>query len=231
MLPRFTLLLALRVLVPVVLAGLAPATLAQTAPEAPPATTAPAPFGDRFGAPEPRVELSPSQPSVAAEALPFSTAVVALSETSRDLSALPPAVGSMRERLMTAARSGDLVELREVVSWNRIRPRLDGDPVDDPVVLWRSQYPDSEGREVLAILLDLLDAPYARVDGGTPNEMYVWPAFAHVPLRQLGPPEIVELLRIVTSFDVQQMSDANAWTFFRVGIAADGTWHYFLAGE
>ena len=90
---------------------------------------------------------------------------------------------------------------------------------------------DKAGQEILATLLEVLEAGFVHVDVGTPQEMWVWPYFAHVPLDTLTPAQKVELFRIVTSFDYEQMRQVDAYIFYRVGIGPDGTWHHFVAGE
>lgn len=187
-------------------------------------------FNDRFGTDQP-VELSPSTPPASRDAIPPSTEAKTLADVTRDPAMLPPPVADMRRRLIEAARTGDLSAVQRLVTENRVIVKVDEQTIESVVLLWRSQYPDTEGLEVLSILISTLETGFVRVDAGTPNEMYVWPYFAHVPLQSLGPPELVELLRLVTAYDHQQMLDAGTWTFFRLGIAPDGTWHYFLAGE
>jgi hypothetical protein len=187
-------------------------------------------FLERFGSERP-VELSPTQRRPSREPIPPGTQVLTFADVQRDPALLPPPVRAVRERLIGAARSGDLAQLSALVAESTVEVKIDNDPVDDPAAFWRSQYPDSEGRELLAILLDLLDTGFVQVDIGTANEMFVWPYAAHVPLASLGPRELVEILRLVTSYDLQQMREAGSWTFFRIGIAPDGTWHYFIARE
>jgi hypothetical protein len=217
-----------RLAVVAVLACFAGPLVAQTAPPGPAAP----PFGERFGAQPPGGgALSPAQAPLADEAISPSTERVDRAAVMRDLQALPAPVRETRERIIAAARTGEPSAVQRIVAANRVRVRLDTDPIEDAELLWRSQYPDSEGREALAILLDTLDMPFVRVDAGTPQEMYVWPAFAHMPLDELRPPEMVELYRLVTAYDLQQMVERGAWTFFRLGIAPDGVWHYFIAGE
>lgn len=187
-------------------------------------------FNERFGTDRP-VELSPGTTPPSREAIPPSTDAKTIADVMRDPAQLPPPVSAMRDRLLEAARTGELAEVQRLVTENRVVVKLDEQPVDSVVLLWRSQYPDTAGLEALSILISTLEAGFVRVDAGTPNEMYVWPYFAQVPLQALGNRELVELLRIVTAYDHQLMLDAGAWTFFRLGIAPDGTWHYFLAGE
>lgn len=101
----------------------------------------------------------------------------------------------------------------------------------DPIAFWKATYPDSKGLEILAILIQVLETGFVHVHQGTPQEMYVWPYFAHVPLQQLTPEQKVELFRIITGSDYKKMKEFGAYIFYRVGIAPDGTWHFFVAGD
>jgi len=184
-------------------------------------------FRERWG--EQGAAERPARPG--AQPITPSTAQVDLSEIGRDIAALPEPVQIMRERLIAAARSGDVGQVAALIAESPVRVAIDQDGREPPQDLWRRLYPESEGLEVLAILIGLLETGFVQVERGSPNEMFVWPYFAHVPLQSLQPPHTVELYRIVTAFDHQQMLDAGTWTFFRIGIAPDGTLHYFLAGE
>ena len=101
----------------------------------------------------------------------------------------------------------------------------------DPIAYWRRNYPDSAGVEILAILSEILETGFVRVDAGTPEEMYVWPYFARMPIKALTPTQKVELFKIVTGADYKDMLEAGAYNFFRLGIGQDGAWHFFLTGE
>jgi len=57
----------------------------------------------------------------------------------------------------------------------------------DPTALWRQTYPDSDGVEILAILIRILETEPVRVEAGTPPEMYVWPYLARLPIKSLTP--------------------------------------------
>jgi hypothetical protein len=50
-------------------------------------------------------------------------------------------------------------------------------------------------------------------------------------LAALTPPQKVELFRIVTGADYRDMLAFGAYSFYRVGIGPDGTWHFFVAGD
>ena len=54
---------------------------------------------------------------------------------------------------------------------------------------------------------------------------------SNVPLRELTPAQKVELFKIVTGSDYRAMQDFGAYIFYRLGIAPDGTWHFFVSGE
>jgi hypothetical protein len=152
-------------------------------------------------------------------------------EAITDLSRLPPAVAHMRERILTAARTGDLDAVVAVMRSNEAMPifSLDGDR--SPAAYWRKDYPDSAGLEILAILTDILEAGFVHVDPGTPEEMYVWPYFARMPLKNLTPQQKVQLFKIITGGDYKTMLSGGSYNFYRVGIGQDGAWRFFVSGD
>lgn len=152
-------------------------------------------------------------------------------EVRYGVDALPPPVRATREAVIAAARTGDPEQLRALIERATPPTRVSSLDGGDPVEVLRAESGDEEGREVLAILLDVLDAGWVRVDAGTADERYVWPYFARYPLEALTPPQMVELFRILTAGDFEGMRAAGAYGFFRVEIAADGRWAAFLAGE
>jgi hypothetical protein len=150
-----------------------------------------------------------------------------------DVSKLPEPVKQLREKLLEAAKTGDITQLKPIIDANKSPPNLgaDEDQDQDPIALLKSLSGDPEGREILAILSEVLDAGYVHVDIGTPQESYVWPYFARYPINALTPPQMVELFRILTSSDFDEMKSFGAYMFYRVGIAPDGTWTHFEAGD
>jgi len=172
---------------------------------------------------------APEAPAAAGEARRPETAP----EIQYDLSRLPEPVRRMREKILEAARSGEIEKLRPVIESNELPPSFTLDPADkrDPIEVLRDALEDKEGQEILATLIEVLEADFVHVDVGTPQEMYVWPYFTHTPLDSLTPAQKVELFRIVTSYDFEQMRQVGAYIFYRVGLGPDGTWHFFVAGE
>lgn len=149
-----------------------------------------------------------------------------------DVSKLPKPVQRMRQLIVDAAKTGNLEKLRPLIGTGPTETQLaisgnDSDPID----YLHSVSGDDEGQEVLAILLDILDAGFVDMDPGTPNETYVWPYFFTTPLDQLTAPQRVELFRIVTAGDYKDMKTFGGYNFYRVGITPDGEWKFFVAGD
>jgi len=144
---------------------------------------------------------------------------------------LPAPVRATRAALMEAAISGDMEELRAMMTAQPAPPSVSfGDP-GDPIEYLKSLSGDAEGREILAILLEVLESGFSRVSAGTPDEIYVWPYFAQYPLEALTPGQIVEMFTLLTAADYEDMKSYGSYTFFRVGIAPDGRWLFFVAGD
>lgn len=149
----------------------------------------------------------------------------------RDVSGLPPAVAATRAELMEAASTGDLEALRPIVEGQPEPPVVTFGGVEDPIDFLRESSTDGEGRELLGILLELLEAPFAVLQQVEEQDLYVWPYLAAVRLDNLTPSELVELYKLVSHYDYESMLDAGGWYFFRIGIRADGSWAFFVAGD
>jgi hypothetical protein len=68
---------------------------------------------------------------------------------------------------------------------------------------------------------------FVRVKEGR-EEMYVWPYFAETNLATLSPAQVVDLYRILPASQAVPMQRSGKYSYYRVGIASDGVWHYFL---
>lgn len=153
-------------------------------------------------------------------------------QISEDLSALPPAVAEKRQALIDAARTGDIESLRPIIAAQSSPPNVSFGAPDDAVDYLISQSADGEGIEPLAILLDLLDAPYAVFDPTGDSPSYVWPYLAVVPdLTSLSPAEKVDAYRLLSHEQVSELVELQAWYYWRVYIAEDGEWQAFVAGD
>jgi hypothetical protein len=152
-------------------------------------------------------------------------------EIMTDLARLPAPVARTRERILAAARSGDLQKLLGVMQAGNSMPIFSFTEDKNPIAFWKSTYPDSDGVEILSILTTILDTGFVHVDAGTPQEIYLWPYHARLPLKSLTPEQKVELFRIVTGADYKDMVEFGAYSFYRLGISPDGSWHFFVAGD
>ena len=193
----------------------APAAATPTAPTPPP--TAPAPAAAAGG----------QSPSAAAAKAPSGPPP----EVHKGEEGLPPAVAKMRRRLLDAAYSGDLQRLKVAMQVNEMPPVVSVNEVADPIEHLKAQSGDGQGLEILAILTDVLEASWARINVGTPQEMYVWPSFVALPLDRLDPAQTVEIYKILTSSDLEEMKSVGRYTFYNVGIGPDGTWHWFKPAD
>ncbi len=144
---------------------------------------------------------------------------------------LPEPAQEKRRKLIEAARSGDLERLRALMNAEPAPPAVAiGDP-GDPIEYLKALSADAEGREILAILLELLEGGFVLVGEGTDEALYVWPYFAEFPLEALSSEQLVELFTLLTAADYDDMKAYGTYTFFRVGITPDGRWLFFLAGD
>jgi len=155
-----------------------------------------------------------------------------LPEISYDLSKLPEPVRRMHGLLLEAARSGEIERLRALISGGEEPTQLSlGEIEGDIIEYLRNSSGDGEGHELLAILEEVLSAGYAHLHPGKPEEVYVWPYFFAVPLESLNARQKVELFKIVTSGDFEEMRNFGAYNFYRVGIDPEGRWAFFVAGD
>ncbi|MCB1486274.1 MAG: hypothetical protein KDJ88_02325 [Bauldia sp.] len=174
---------------------------------------------------------TPLPPGVEASARPSSGEKVA-PKVEYDPATLPTPVRRLREQILKAAASGDIEELRPIIDANGEPPVFSYNDIgEDPVEYLRSLSSDPEGREILAVLSEMLESGFVHYGEGTPEEMYVWPYFAHYPVELLTPPQIVELLKIVYPGDYEDMKTFGTYLSYRVGLAPDGTWRFFMVGE
>jgi hypothetical protein len=150
------------------------------------------------------------------------------------LKPLPAPVEEMRQAILAASHSGRIEDLTVPLEWNEMKPDVAAAAGEDPIAVWKKLSGDGEGREILAILANILEMKSAEVPLGKDienNIVYVWPYLAEAKLDQLTPAEQVDLLRLVSPEKAKAMREANKWTWWRLSIGADGTWHSFKKVE
>jgi hypothetical protein len=148
-----------------------------------------------------------------------------------DLSVLPELVKNMRDAILEAARSGNIDALRPVLESNELKPTVSFGGADDPIEHWKQASRDGQGFEIMAIMTEILEMDFARINAGTSNEMYIWPYLAELPLDTLTPAQQVDLTRLMKPEEVKTMKEFGGYIYYRLGIGRDGTWHYFVAGD
>jgi len=198
------------------------------------ASAAPSVQTETIIVPSAQVESGVVGPAPTQEALPPGIAQPPPDEiptVEYDASKLPTPVRRLREQIIEAASTGDPEQLRPVVDANGEPPMFSFGDVPDPIDYLKSLSGDTGGREILAILIEVLEAGYVHVDVGTPDEMYVWPYFARYPIDKLTPRQLVELFKLVYAGDYEDMLAYDHYTWFRAGISPDGIWRYFLADQ
>lgn len=151
-------------------------------------------------------------------------------QLGHDVTKLPPGIQRMRQAILQAAMSGDIEALRVPIEMNEIHPVFTKSHVADPVAYLKSVSADGNGREILAILYNLLTTGYAIVNPGTKEEMAVWPYHAAIPLSGLTPSQEVEIYRFLPPARLKEMIAQGKYNYYSVGIGRDGVWHYFTSG-
>lgn len=169
-------------------------------------------------------------------------------DTVRPAGIVPtPQAAEMHRAILDAARSGRIDELKTPLEWNELKPEIAAGAVDDPIAYWRKLSKDGEGQEILAALIAILELPPAVVGGPppapgsasgkknkgapAPPDLYVWPYLAARPLGSLTADEEADLLRLMTPEEAKAMKTKGKYTSWRLGIGADGTWHFFIRDE
>lgn len=149
-----------------------------------------------------------------------------------DIEKLPAPVKMMRQKILDAAKSGDVNNLKPLLGTSSDPTQLSvSDDVKDPIAYIKQLSGDGDGLETMAIMIDLLNSGYAHLDQGDDEEIYVWPYFVALPIDKLTKPQLVELFQIMTAGDLEEMKEIGTYSFFRIGITPDGTWRFFVTGD
>ncbi|ODN70947.1 hypothetical protein [Methylobrevis pamukkalensis] len=144
---------------------------------------------------------------------------------------LPEPVARMRAAILAAALTGDTEALRPVIESSKTAPKLAGQEAEDKIDTLKAESGDEDGIEILAILVDVLEAGWIVQDAGTPQETYVWPYFSAYPPSRLTTKQMVEVYRVMTAGDFAEIAATGSYTFYKVEITADGAWKTFAMPE
>ncbi len=150
---------------------------------------------------------------------------------SDDLSQLPTDVAEKRAELIAAAATGDIEALRPIFDAEPEPVTVSFGGPDNAVDYLKSQSADGEGLETLAILLDVLEAPFA-VENHGGELSYVWPYLAAMEgIGEASAPDRVEGIRIAGVENFRTIQDFGVWIYWRLRMDADGHVTAFVAGD
>ena len=150
---------------------------------------------------------------------------------SDDIKALPKPVQDKRAALIEAAKSGDIEALRAIFEAQKTPVQVSfGDP-EDPIGHLKSESIDGNGVELLAILSESLEAPYAIIGATSETPSYVWPYLAMVDLTKLTPAQWVDAYRILPRETAKDLVAMEAWYYWRIFIDPNGDLGAFIAGD
>lgn len=85
-----------------------------------------------------------------------------------------------------------------------------------------------DGRDILEAIGKILKLPPTVVPAGRDfenNGIYVWPYLAELDLSKLRDSEAADLAALVGAEAAAKMITSKRWTYWRIAIGADGTWH------
>jgi hypothetical protein len=151
-------------------------------------------------------------------------------DEAADAVKLPSHVADLKDVILTAAHSGNIDELKAAFDVSGIVPDLGVANVGDPIKVLKDESEDHQGREILAALIQAFAMPPVTLPLGSDlenNLIYVWPYLAERPLDKLTPSEEVDLYRLVTPAKAAEMREKKRWLWWRLTIAADGSWTAF----
>jgi len=149
-----------------------------------------------------------------------------------NMSALPAPVRLMREHILAAAKSGNIEALRPLFAHKNGATRLmSDDSSQDPITYLKEISADGQGLEVLASLVQILQTGAVHSGNNGKEEVYIWPYFVAMPPQKLSPAQIVEAYEIMSVDDLDTIKEIGHYIYFRLGLAPDGQWRFFLTGD
>ena len=138
----------------------------------------------------------------------------------------------MRDLILEAAHSGDIEKLRPYLGYGDDVTMLSlGGHDEDPIEFLKSLSGDPDGHEILAIMTEILEAPPVKTEQVSGEAVYVWPYFYAYPFDKLTPEQRVDMYRIITHGDYEEMVQFGSYIFYRLGITPEGRWRFFVAGD
>jgi hypothetical protein len=144
-----------------------------------------------------------------------------------DEAGLPAGTRTMLMRIRTAAESGDVAALRLPIQRNELPPLFARGLQGDPIAILKARSADGAGRELLRILLRVLEAGCAGLSSGAAPTQFLWPYYANTPYQRRSPAERAASWGLVRVADIGVSIQVGQPQVHRVVIGADGTWQVF----
>lgn len=143
---------------------------------------------------------------------------------SLDFTDLPPGVAVTAQRIIDAARAGDVDTLGELVDPDRFTYNFGGVP--DPVSLWR------EDPSVLDPIPAMLTLPYVVEDIKHVGTFYIWPSLTlNSSLDEISEQERADLHALgLSDADIELMQESGSYLGPRLAIDETGVWRYYVTG-
>jgi len=134
---------------------------------------------------------------------------------------LPRAIARTHRAILEGALARDWDALRALIPETGFTFSFGGQR--DPIRYWQEL--EAQGEPVLETLIGvLLTTPF-------PSNQYIWPAAAAKVPSEWTAQDRVELASIATDQEIRDWQRADLYYGWRVGIARDGTWVFFVAGD
>ncbi len=152
-------------------------------------------------------------------------------QISDDISALPDNVRATRAALINAARTGDIEKLRPIIEDQEFPPNVSFGEFDDALDYLKFASEDDDGRQILGLLVDLLDQPYAFYPDSGGETTYIWPYLSEIDPNDLTPAQQVDAYRLLNTEQIEELKEFGAWYYWRLYISETGEWTVFVAGD
>ena len=148
----------------------------------------------------------------------------------RDETKLPAQARNMLSRIREAARSGEAAQLRIAIERNELPPVFERGARGHGVDILKRRSCDGEGREMLRILIAVLDQGFMTTGATAAPQQFIWPYFARTAFSALDPAARSASWSLVRLADIGLSVRDQQPLWHRLGIGADGTWHFFTSG-
>lgn len=152
-------------------------------------------------------------------------------QISDDISALPEPVQATRQALINAARSGDIAALQSIIDAQGSPPNVSFGNPDDALAYLKDVSEDDDGRQILGLLVDLFDQPYAFYPDSGGETSYIWPYLSEIDPNAMTPDQQVDAYRLLNTEQIEELKEFGAWYYWRLYISETGEWTVFVAGD